>query len=116
MLYEIDGLARGIDDCDKAIKLKPDYIKAYTRKGRTQHFLKEYHKAIETYDAGLKHDPTNADLQDDKRRTMLAIDQENSSGNVDPKRAEAAMRDPAIREILPRPKNNDYLKECTIQS
>jgi len=91
---------RGIDDCDAAIKIKPDYIKAYTRKGRTQHFRKEYHKALETYDAGLVHAPDNADLKEDKRRTMIAIEQENSSGNVDPKRAEAAMKDPEIQAIL----------------
>lgn len=91
---------RGLDDCNASIKLKPDYIKAYTRKARTQHFMKQYHKALETYDVALKYAPDNVDLQQDKQRTQMAISQGNSSGNVDPQRAREAMKDPEIQQIL----------------
>lgn len=34
---------------------------------RSQHFLKQYHKAIDTYEAGLKLDPNNEELKDGLR-------------------------------------------------
>lgn len=103
---------RGLDDCDACIKIKPDFIKAYTRKGRTQHFLKQYHKAIETYDKGLEFDPKNQELVADKYKTQMAIQNENRSGNVDPKRAQEAMKDPEIQQILADPAINEVLKNA----
>ena len=44
-------------DCfDKALLKDPKYTKAYAKKGDCHFFLKEYHKALETYEAGLKID------------------------------------------------------------
>jgi len=103
---------RGLDDCNTCIKLKPDFIKAYTRKGRTQHFLKQYHKAIETFDKGLALDPKNEELVADKYKTQMAIQNENRSGNVDPKRAQEAMKDPEIQQILADPAINEVLKNA----
>jgi len=91
---------RGLEDCDTCIKLKPDFLKAYTRKGRTQHFLKQYHKALETYDEALKYDADNVEIKQDRYKTQMAIQQENASGNVDPQRAKEAMKDPEIQQIL----------------
>jgi len=103
---------RGMSDCDMCIKIKPDFIKAYTRKGRTQHFLKQYHKAIETYEEGLKKDPTNVDLMADKNKTLMTIQAENRSGKVDPERAQQAMKDPEIQAILSDPHINQILKNA----
>jgi stress-induced-phosphoprotein 1 len=36
--------------------------------------MKEYDKALATYEAGLKHDPDNAELKDGLMRTLQAID------------------------------------------
>lgn len=45
-------------DCfEKALQKDVNYIKAYAKKGDCHFFLKEYHKALETYEAGLKIDP-----------------------------------------------------------
>jgi len=41
--------------------------KAYLRKGRIQHFLKQYHKALSTYDQALDIEPGNAEVLDAKR-------------------------------------------------
>ena len=37
--------------------------------------MKEHDKALETYDSGLAHDPTNEELREGKQRTMQAIAQ-----------------------------------------
>ena len=60
-------------DADECIRLAPDFAKGYSRKGHLQFFMKEYEKALETYDAGLKHDPANEELREGKQRTLQAI-------------------------------------------
>ena len=47
----------GIKDCDTCISMNSNFVKAYIRKGLLQTQMKEYHKALETYDKGLKIDP-----------------------------------------------------------
>ena len=44
-----------------------------SRKGHLQFFMKEYEKAAETYEAGLQHDPNNAELKEGITRCMQAI-------------------------------------------
>jgi hypothetical protein len=44
-----------------------------SRKGHLQFFMKEYEKALETYENGLKHDPENEELKDGMGRCIEAI-------------------------------------------
>ena len=53
------------------IELDPTFSKGYTRKGAIQFFMKEYDKALETYQEGLKHDPQNQELLDGVRRYLF---------------------------------------------
>ena len=39
----------GIKDADECIRLKPNFPKGYSRKGHLQFFMKDYDKAIATY-------------------------------------------------------------------
>ena len=66
---------RPLQDADECIRLAPDFAKGYSRKGHLQFFMKEYEKALETYDTGLKHDPANSELKEGRQRTMQAIAQ-----------------------------------------
>lgn len=102
---------RGMKDCEECLKIDPTFVKAYIRKGKIQHFLKQYHKALETYQKGLDLDPSCSELIQGKRQTMNAINMENSSGNVDPARAQEAMKDPEIQAILQDPIINKVLKD-----
>lgn len=58
----------------RCIELAPDFVKGYSRKGTLQYFMKEYDKAVATYEAGLKHDPDNAELKEGMMRCLEAID------------------------------------------
>jgi stress-induced-phosphoprotein 1 len=42
--------------------------------------MKEYHKALQAYDQGLKLDPDNKDCKDGKAKTMMAIQSSAYSG------------------------------------
>jgi stress-induced-phosphoprotein 1 len=88
---------RGLEDCNKCLEIDPLFVKAYIRKAKIQHVLKHYHKALETFEKGIKIDPKNPELLQGRQQTMNAINQENADGNVDPARAQEAMKDPEIQ-------------------
>lgn len=43
-----------LKDCEKCLELDPNFNKGYLRKGQCHFMMKDYHKALETYDRGLK--------------------------------------------------------------
>lgn len=53
-----------LKDAEKAIEIKPDWSKAYSRKGTSLAYLGRLDEAIETYEKGLQIDPNNAQLRD----------------------------------------------------
>lgn len=65
---KLGALPEGLKDAEKCIELDSSFTKGYTRKGAIQFFMKEYDKAMETYQEGLKHDPKNQELLDGVRR------------------------------------------------
>ena len=72
---KLGALPEGLKDAEKCIELDPTFSKGYTRKGAIQFFMKEYDKALETYQAGLKHDPKNQELLDGVRRYMMLAEE-----------------------------------------
>lgn len=61
-------MPEGLKDAEKCIELDPTFAKGYTRKGAAQFLMKDYDKALETYQEGLKHDARNQELLDGVRR------------------------------------------------
>eukprot|EP00005_Dracoamoeba_jomungandri_P001152 CAMPEP_0174259432 /NCGR_PEP_ID=MMETSP0439-20130205/8252_1 /TAXON_ID=0 /ORGANISM="Stereomyxa ramosa, Strain Chinc5" /LENGTH=550 /DNA_ID=CAMNT_0015343319 /DNA_START=36 /DNA_END=1685 /DNA_ORIENTATION=+ len=100
----------GLKDCDECIRLKPDFVKAYSRKGAIQFFMKDYHKCLETYDQGLKFDPENEELTNGVKRTITAINQRNTQ-ETDKNAAARAAADPEIQEILRDPMIQQVLSQ-----
>ncbi|MCD7450489.1 Hsp70-Hsp90 organizing protein 3 [Datura stramonium] len=103
---KLGALPEGLKDAEKCIELDPTFAKGYTRKGAVQFFMKEYEKALETYQAGLKHDPQNQELLDGVRRCVEQINKA-SRGDLTPEelkeRQAKAMQDPEIQNILTDP-------------
>ncbi|XP_062074082.1 hsp70-Hsp90 organizing protein 3 [Humulus lupulus] len=103
---KLGALPEGLKDAEKCIELDPTFSKGYTRKGAVQFFMKEYDKALETYQQGLKHDPQNQELLDGVRR---CVDQINKAGRGDltpdelKERQAKGMQDPEIQNILSDP-------------
>lgn len=67
---KLGALPEGLKDAEKCIELDPTFSKGYTRKGAVQFFMKEYEKALDTYQEGLKHDPNNQELLDGARKCV----------------------------------------------
>ncbi|XP_010933724.1 hsp70-Hsp90 organizing protein 1 [Elaeis guineensis] len=103
---KLGALPEGLKDAEKCIELDPSFSKGYTRKGAIQFFMKEYDKALETYQEGLKHDPNNQELMDGVRRCIEQINKTNR-GEISPEelkeRQAKAMQDPEIQNILSDP-------------
>ncbi|XWS49792.1 hypothetical protein CRYUN_Cryun12cG0033000 [Craigia yunnanensis] len=103
---KLGALPEGLKDAEKCIELDPTFSKGYTRKGAVQFFMKEYDKALETYQEGLKHDPNNQELLDGVRRCVEQINKA-SRGDLSPEelkeRQAKGMQDPEIQNILSDP-------------
>jgi len=102
---------RALEDCETCLKMEPTFVKIYIRKGKIQFFLKQYHKALETYSKGLDLDPECSELVEGRMQTLRKINEENSSGEVDPARRAEAMKDPEILAILRDPMINKVLSD-----
>ncbi|KAL9350119.1 hypothetical protein Peur_057374 [Populus x canadensis] len=103
---KLGALPEGLKDAEMCIELDPTFSKGYTRKGAVQFFMKEYDKALETYQEGLKHDPRNQELLDGVRRCVEQLNKA-SRGDLSPEelkeRQAKAMQDPEIQNILSDP-------------
>ncbi|RDD44899.1 Stress-induced-phosphoprotein 1 [Trichoplax sp. H2] len=87
----------GLKDCDECIRLDPNFIKGHLRKGNILLALKENSKAAACFTKALELDPNNAEAKEGYYRS-------SSVTEADPKkRAEAAMQDPEVRDILSDP-------------
>ncbi|KAJ0048056.1 hypothetical protein Pint_15937 [Pistacia integerrima] len=103
---KLGALPEALKDAEKCIELDPTFSKGYTRKGAAQFFMKEYDKALETYQEGLKLDPENQELLDGMRRCVQQINKAGR-GELSPEelkeRQAKAMQDPEIQNILSDP-------------
>ncbi|KAL5098961.1 hypothetical protein RYX36_003288 [Vicia faba] len=103
---KLGAMPEGLKDAEKCIELDPTFTKGYTRKGAVQFFMKEYEKALETYQEGLKHDANNQELLDGITRCVQQINRA-SRGDLSPEelkdRQAKAMSDPEIQNILQDP-------------
>ena len=63
-LCHVNKYADAIQDCNAALKLNPQYVKAYSRLGLCYFFLEQYEKAIDTYNKALELEPSNQSIKD----------------------------------------------------
>ena len=85
------------------MKKDPNFQKAYHKKGDCHFFLKEFHKALETYEAGLKKDPNDKFCQEGLQKTQMSIYAGSNTQEDQEQRAKRAMADPEIQSIMQTP-------------
>lgn len=109
-LMKVMDYRGALTDAEKAVKADPTYVKGHYRLGMVRMALKEYHKAIAAFEAGLKLNPEDPGCKDGMRQTIQRIN--SSSGEVDKERAAKAMADPEIQAILRDPIVQQTLQDC----
>ena len=62
MYYNLNDFENALLDAEEAIYLKPDYAKAYLRKGNALENQYKYQEALDTYKIGLQKDKNNTQL------------------------------------------------------
>ena len=62
MYYNLNDFENALLDAKEAIYLKPDYAKAYLRKGNALEKQYKYQEALDTYKIGLQKDKNNIQL------------------------------------------------------
>ncbi|KAF5184837.1 Hsp70-hsp90 organizing protein [Thalictrum thalictroides] len=111
---KLGAMPEGLKDAEKCLELDPTFTKGYTRKGAIQFFMKEFDKALETYQEGLKHDPRNQELLDGVRRCVEQINRTNrgdiSAEDLKERQAKA-MHDPEVQNILSDPVMRQVLQD-----
>ena len=64
---------QALKDADKAVALDKDFVRAWARKGTAHQMMKEYHKAMEAFEKGLKLDPNSAECKQGYDKTVMLI-------------------------------------------
>ncbi|CAM9636795.1 unnamed protein product [Discosporangium mesarthrocarpum] len=95
--------------CEKALEIDPKYVKAWAKKGDIEFFMKEYHKALDSYNKGLAVEGDNALCKEGLRKTTLKINE--SAGTQDKERAAHAYADPEVQAILMDPMVRQVLND-----
>merc|ERR1719498_1888385 len=100
-----------LKDADTCVEMDPTFVKGWSRKAGIHFYLKEYHKALDAYNAILKIDPENAEAKAQAENVVRIVNQSNSTGEVDKERQKRAMADPEIQAILGDPQMHSILQE-----
>lgn len=94
---------------EKALEIDKKYVKAWAKKGDIEFFMKEYHKAMDSYKAGLEIEKDNQLCTDGLRKTIAKV---NSASSEDQSERQAhAMADPEIQMILTDPSIRQVLTD-----
>jgi tetratricopeptide (TPR) repeat protein len=73
-LYNTGRYGEAINYCDKALKLNPNYLKAWHGKGVALAKLRKYEEAITCYDKAIELDPNNAYIWLGKGSALCDLD------------------------------------------
>lgn len=98
-------------EVEKSLELDKTYVKAWAKKGDIEFFMKEYHKSLDSYKAGLQIEPDNSLCKQGMAKTMSKIQEATASGDMDQERAAHAMADPEIQQILRDPSIRQVLTD-----
>lgn len=58
---------------EKSLDLDRNYVKAWAKKGDIEFFMKEYHKSMDSYRAGLNLEPDNSLCKQGLQKTMMKV-------------------------------------------
>ncbi|RNF26824.1 stress-induced protein sti1 [Trypanosoma conorhini] len=99
---KLGAYSQALADSEKCISLKPEFVKAHARRGHALFWTKQYNKAMQAYDEGLKHDPANAECKEGRMRTMMKIQEMATGGDSadSDEVAKRAMADPEVAAIM----------------
>ncbi|KAK3280851.1 hypothetical protein CYMTET_11335 [Cymbomonas tetramitiformis] len=82
-------------DANRAVALRPEWGKAYSRKAVAHYLLKEFEEARAAYCTGLSHDPDNAELTEGLKHCSVGAEGASSKEQADAAFKEGRFEDAA---------------------
>lgn len=97
-------------EVEKSLEIDKTYVKAWAKKGDIEMFMKEYHKAQDSYRAGLLLEPDNALCKKGLQEVIMKVNSSQSAEDLQ-ERQQHAMADPEIQQILQDPSIRQCLSD-----
>jgi stress-induced-phosphoprotein 1 len=97
-----------LDDCAECIRLAPDFVKGYLRKANIHLALKQFSEARKAYEKVLEMEPNHSESLDGLRKIAVA---QAGVGMTQQERAEQALKDPEIQQIMGDPVMQQILQQ-----
>jgi DnaJ homolog subfamily C member 7 len=72
-LQKVGEYKQAHSDCEKAIRLKPDYLKAFVRRGNCELNMESYEEAVRSFEAALRIEPRNRELRQKVQHAKLEL-------------------------------------------
>lgn len=116
-LAKLMSFPEAIEDCDKAVSIDPNFVRAYIRKATAQIAVKEYAAALETLGVAREKDNEvnkGANLREIDQLVAKASSQrfQPANDNETPEQTyERAMRDPEVQSIMKDPVMQSILSQ-----
>jgi stress-induced-phosphoprotein 1 len=101
------SLNEALMDCEKALELKPDFLRAHQRHCNVQVLMKRYHKALKSYENALKMFPNDSEIKEGYQKCVMKINE----GGDDQERLQQTMNDPEIQGLMVDPRVQQFLKD-----
>jgi len=99
-----------LQDTQRAIALKPDWVKPYLRKAKVEQAMQRHHRALATLKLAKKNIANPSETDSAFLELQVAIGRANNT--KDPQRQQRALQDPDIQAILKDPVVSNLLKRA----
>lgn len=101
------SLQEALNDCEKALDLDPNFLRAHQRYCNLQVLMKRYHKGLAAYEKALKIFPDDQELKEGYYKCVSKINE----GGDDEERLKQTMNDPEIQALMVDPRVQQLLKD-----
>lgn len=101
------SLQDALNDCEAALALDNNFLRAHQRYCNIQLLMKRYHKSLASYEKALKLFPEDAELKEGYYKCVSKINE----GGDDEERLKQTMNDPEIQSLMVDPRVQQLLKD-----
>lgn len=104
---KVMSLSEALSDCETALTLDPNFLRAHQRKCNVLFMMKRFNKALTAYEIAIKIHPNDAELKSGYYKCISKINE----GGDDEERLKQSMNDPEIQSLMIDPRVQQFLKD-----
>jgi stress-induced-phosphoprotein 1 len=104
---KLGAIPQAIKDCDKALEIDGKFVKAFNKKAYALFLMKDYYKALETYQIALEIEPDNKEVENGIKTTLSKMNEGQDEDTV----KRNIQNNPELMQILGDPMMQTVLKD-----